>query len=88
MLQMCGVWNTVLKDDKLKNLKTIVLRHEVKSGGNDHRGVCTLRIPVAEWQQIPKKNREDSYWIAHNLERWKQMIDYELVMEIRKMNKK
>jgi len=80
--------DTVLKDDKLKNLKTIILRHEVKSGGNDHRGVCTLRIPVAEWQQIPEKNREDMYWISHNLERWKQMIDYELVMEIRKMNKK
>jgi hypothetical protein len=80
--------DTVLKDDKLKNLKTIILRHEVKSGENDHRGVCTLRIPVAEWQQIPEKNREDMYWISHNLEGWKQMIDYELVMEIRKMNKK
>ena len=79
--------NTVINDDKLKKLKTINLRYEVKSGGDDHRGVASLIIPVTEWQQIPKKNREDMYWIAHNLERWKKIIDYELVMEIRKINK-
>lgn len=77
----------VMKDDKLNKLHTINLNYEIKNNDNPNYRVATLVIPVSEWQQIPEDLREKTSYVTSNLENWKRVIDYEVVMEIRKVKK-
>lgn len=82
------VMKIVLQDEKLNRVNFIWLNYEVRNKGDDHFRVAALIIPLADWKQIPKAQREKSFWIACNLERWKKFIHWELVKEVRKMKRK
>ncbi len=85
---MRDAMKTVMQDEKLNRVKFIRLNYEVKNKGDDHFRVAALIIPLADWKQIPKAQREKSFWIACNLERWKKFIHWEVVGEVRKMKRK
>ena len=38
--------------------------------------------------EIPRKQTEKWFWVAAHLERWKKVIDFELIQEIRRLKKK
>ena len=85
---MRDAMKTVMQDEKLNRVNFIRLNYEVRNKGDDHFRVAALIIPLADWKQIPRENREKSFWIACNLERWKKFIHWDLVMEVRKMKRK
>lgn len=78
----------VMNDNKLNKLREINLNYEVKNFDNPNYRIATLTIPVVEWKQIPENLRENEYWVMAHLENWKKVINYELVMEIRKRKNK
>lgn len=84
---MKAAMKVVLRDNKLNALKAVNLKYEVKNYDDEHFRIATLHIPLAEWRAIPERQRKDFLWIECNLERWKKVIHYDLVMEIRKKKK-